>query len=120
MVPLSLAQVERKFIVVTCDSTLVIFDQHASDERVRLEILTKLVIDMWGKPESEVLLVAGAGVNSPERRGAGSLVCLQARQSDRWLWVRHGGLREQASPALFEFENRAVLDSMELADAQVT
>ncbi len=38
MVPCTL-QVDKKFIMMVCGSTLVALDQHAADERVRLETL---------------------------------------------------------------------------------
>lgn len=40
----TLRQMERKFIAVVCDGTLCVIDQHAADERVRLERLRAAVL----------------------------------------------------------------------------
>jgi len=42
-------QIDKKFIAMTCGSVLVLFDQHAADERVRLEHLSERLTEDLGK-----------------------------------------------------------------------
>ncbi len=42
-------QVDCKFIFVACGSSLCVVDQHAADERVRLESMTQAVLSARGR-----------------------------------------------------------------------
>ena len=104
-------QVDRKFIVVTSGRLLLIFDQHAADERVRLEALTKLVLDARGSQVQAADVIYHGSPWSPT-----SIRNLQPQYfSEANLTTRSAVLNRSG----FEFKNRAALDSLELADPQV-
>jgi hypothetical protein len=52
------AQVDRKFIMMTCGGVLVALDQHAADERVRLEAL-QAALQQPGPQRAELLGAVG-------------------------------------------------------------
>ena len=102
----ALGQVERKFIIASGANTLFIIDQHAADERVQLEQLTRQTTDAHGMP------VAG-GVASRQLRPVQRLaptvheLTLLTRYSERtraWGWVlregAEGGIGLESVPAV--------------------
>ena len=60
-------QVDRKFVIMECSGTLVALDQHAADERVRLEHLRGLLLTAAANAATGI--VSSSAAASGELRG---------------------------------------------------
>ncbi|UPR00736.1 MutL C terminal dimerization domain-containing protein [Chloropicon primus] len=75
---LCLGQVDNKFVASVCGSTLVLFDQHAADERVRLERFTEILTEDLGSRDRDSssspasVNVYGFGGSEASLHGAGN------------------------------------------------
>ncbi|KAL3149032.1 hypothetical protein ABBQ32_001879 [Trebouxia sp. C0010 RCD-2024] len=79
----TLRQMERKFIAVVCDGTLCVIDQHAADERVRLERLRAAVLGSQASATSVAISPAvGVNLSSSELE---MLATFEAKVQ-RWGW----------------------------------
>ncbi|QDZ21529.1 DNA mismatch repair protein Mlh3 [Chloropicon primus] len=85
---LCLGQVDNKFVASVCGSTLVLFDQHAADERVRLERFTEILTEDLGSRDRDSSSSVECG---PPLRFRPTLEEIHALESygdrvERWGW----------------------------------
>lgn len=78
-----LLQVDKKFIPVVAGGTLAVIDQHAADERIRLEEMRKKVLS--GEMKSITYLEEEKDLALPEM--AYQLLCNYAEHVQRWGWI---------------------------------
>lgn len=78
-----LLQVDKKFIPVVAGGTLAVIDQHAADERIRLEEMRKKVLS--GELKSTTYLEEEKELVLPEM--AYQLLCNYSEQVQHWGWI---------------------------------
>jgi len=109
----ALGQMERKFILATARGRMFALDQHAADERVQLEHLTRATCDAAGMP------AAGGAVARQRLRPVArialsphemALVQQHATRVRDWGWQ----LREAGEPLVVYLEAVPVVEGVEL------
>ena len=74
-------QVDRKFVLMMCGNVLVAADQHAADERIRLEFLTAAVTEAVAAAVAGGKLGVGSNKDGVAKFGVLSSLALTAPQS---------------------------------------